>query len=79
MHADPDEAPVKIRLREAEMIAVAYHRAAQGDAWGALVAAITDALADLDAAERCIARQGQLISRGYARCGASAQPHPDRP
>jgi len=71
MHADPAEVPVEIRpraaLKEAEAIAVAYHRAAQGDAWAALVAAITDALIDLDAAERRIARQDRLISRGYAR------------
>lgn len=71
MHADPVEAPVEIRprpaLKEAEVIAMAYHRAAQGDAWGALVAAITDALVDLDAAERRLARQDRLISRGYAR------------
>ncbi|MCJ2072029.1 hypothetical protein MKK75_25045 [Methylobacterium sp. J-030] len=60
--------------REAEVIACAYHRAARGDLWGALVAAITDALVDLDAAERRIARQDQLISRGYARgwTGAAA-------
>lgn len=75
MHADPAEVPVEIRpgeaareaAREAEAIASAYHRAARGDAWGALVAAITDALADLDAAERRIARQDRLIPRGYAR------------
>ena len=80
MHVDRVEVPVEIcpsaALGEAEGIAVAYHRAAQGDAWAALVAAITDALADLDAAERCIARQERLISRGYARgwtgTGASA-------
>ena len=84
MHADPDDAPVEIRLREAELIAGAYHRAARGDAWAALVAAIADALADLDEAERCIARQGQLISRGYARCrtgarGSGVPPRLDRP
>ena len=67
MHADPDDAPVEIRLREAEMIAGAYHRAAQGDAWRALVSAITDALIDLDAAEGRIVRQSRLVSRGYAR------------
>ncbi|QGY03678.1 hypothetical protein MMSR116_18600 [Methylobacterium mesophilicum SR1.6/6] len=83
MHADPDDAPVEIRLREAELIAGAYHRAARGDVWGALVAAIADALADLDEAERCIARQGALISRGYARgrtgaCGSVLIPRLDR-
>jgi hypothetical protein len=72
MHADPDEAAVEIRLREAEAIAVAYHRAARGDAWQALVTAVADALADLAAAERCIAWQGQLISHGYARGSAGA-------
>jgi 3-methyladenine DNA glycosylase/8-oxoguanine DNA glycosylase len=84
MHADPDAAPVEIRLREAELIAGAYHRAAQGDAWEALVAAIADALADLDEAERRMAWQGRMISRGYARCRAEigrsgAPPRPDRP
>ncbi|WP_342112225.1 hypothetical protein [Methylobacterium sp. SI9] len=49
------------------MIAIAYHRAAQGDAWRALVAAIADALVDLDAVEQRLARQDRLISRGYAR------------
>lgn len=88
MHADPEEIPVEIRPREAfeeafedgtgeaEAIAFAYHRAARGDAWRALVAAITDALVDLDAAERRIARQDRLISRGYARgwTGAGSGP-----
>ena len=69
MHADPEGVPVEIRPIEAEVIAFAYHRAARGDAWGALVAAISDALADLDAAERRIVRQAGLVSRGYARCG----------
>ena len=76
MHADPDEAPVEIRLREAEVIAGAYHRAARGDAWSALVSAIVDALADLDAAEGRIARQTQMISRGYAR-GRTGAAHTD--
>ena len=71
MHADPAEVPVESRLRpalrEAEAIAIAYHRAAQGDAWRALVAAIADALVDLDAVEQRLARQDRLISRGYAR------------
>ena len=67
MHAQPHEPPVEIRLTEAEAIALAYHRAARGDAWNALVAAITDALIDLGEAERHAARQGRLISRGYAR------------
>jgi len=81
MHADPDEAPVEIRLREAELIALAYYRAARGDAWHALVAAVADALVDLAEAERHITRQGQLISHGYARgrTGASASARPPRP
>ena len=49
------------------MIAVAYRRAARGDAWTALVAAIADALVDLEALERRLARQGGLVSLGYAR------------
>ncbi|MDP4006242.1 hypothetical protein [Methylobacterium sp. NEAU K] len=68
MPAHPHEPPAEIRLTEAEAIALAYHRAARGDAWGALVAAIADALVDLDEAERRAAQQGRLISRGYARC-----------
>ncbi|SFL40125.1 hypothetical protein [Methylobacterium pseudosasicola] len=68
MLAHPHEPPVEIRLTEAEAIALAYHRAARGDAWNALVAAITDALTDLDEADQRAARQGRLISRGYARC-----------
>jgi 3-methyladenine DNA glycosylase/8-oxoguanine DNA glycosylase len=81
MHADPDEAPVEMCLREAETIALAYHRAARGDAWHALVAAVADALVDLAEAERCIARQGQLISHGYARgrTGASGTARLPRP
>ena len=84
MHAEPEGVPVEIRPREAEVIAFAYHRAARGDAWGALVAAISDALADLDAAELSVARQARLISRGYARCqveagAASMRPRPEQP
>jgi len=67
MQALPHEAPVEIPLSEAETIAAAYLRAAQGDARAALVRAITDALIDLDAAERRAAGQGRLISHGYAR------------
>ncbi|MBE7197170.1 MAG: hypothetical protein INR70_05125 [Parafilimonas terrae] len=67
MHVHPDVVPVEIRLQEAELIAAAYHRAASGDGWRALVSAIADALVDLDEAERCLGRQSQLISRGYAR------------
>ena len=59
---------------EAEAIARAYRSAARGDVWNALVAAIADALADLDEAERRLVRQGQLISRGYARCRSGTHP-----
>ncbi|MGH1570445.1 hypothetical protein ACRAWG_06940 [Methylobacterium sp. P31] len=59
---------MEIRLREAEVVALAYHRAAKGDAWSALVAAIADALTDLGDAERRLDWQDRLISRGYARC-----------
>ncbi|WP_342028228.1 hypothetical protein [Methylobacterium phyllostachyos] len=66
------------------MIAFAYHRAARGDAWAALVAAISDALADLEAAELRVARQARLISWGYARGQTGADTIsmiacPDRP
>src|SRR6476619_6374969 len=80
MHPDPDATPAEIRLREAVVIAVAYHRDAHGDAWAALVAAIADALVDLDAMEQYLARQGRLISQGYARgwpgTPATHEPHP---
>lgn len=67
MHAQPHEPPVDIRLTEAEAIALDYYKAACRDGWAALVQAITDALADLDAAERHAADQGRLVSHGYAR------------
>ena len=67
MHASPQEPPVEIRLTEAERIALAYHRAARGDAWAALVRAVEDALADLAEAERRTMQRDRLISRGYVR------------
>ncbi|QGY01482.1 hypothetical protein MMSR116_05880 [Methylobacterium mesophilicum SR1.6/6] len=67
MHAQPHEPPVDIRLTEAEAIALDYYQAARRDGWVALVRAIEDALADLDAAEVRAAGQGRLISHGYAR------------
>lgn len=67
MHAHPHEPPVEIRLTEAETIALAYRRAARGDAWAALVQAIEDALADLAEAERRSLRRDRLVSRGYVR------------
>lgn len=67
MHAQPHEPPVESRLTEAETIALAYQRAARGDAWAALVRAVDDALADLAEAERRTAQRDHLISRGYVR------------
>lgn len=67
MQAQPHEPPVDIRLTEAEAIALAYQRAARGDAWTALVRAVDDALADLVEAEERSHRRDRLISRGYIR------------
>ncbi len=67
MHPLPHEPPVDIRLTEAEAIALHYYQAAHRDGWIALVQAVADALADLDAAERRAAEQGRLVSHGYAR------------
>ncbi|GJD47189.1 hypothetical protein AFCDBAGC_5075 [Methylobacterium cerastii] len=67
MHPQPHEPPVEIRLTEAETIALAYRRAARGDAWAALVQAIEDALSDLAEAERRSLRRDRLVSRGYVR------------
>lgn len=71
MHAHPHEPPAEIRLSEAERIALAYHRAARGDAWTALVRAVEDALADLAEAERRTMQRDRLISRGYVRGAVS--------
>lgn len=71
MQTHPHEPPVDIRLTEAEAIALAYHRAARGDAWAALVRAVEDALADLAEAERRTLQRDRLISRGYIRRGVS--------
>ncbi len=67
MHAQPHEPPVDIRLTEAEAIALHYYRAAHRDGWTALVQAIADALADLDAADQHAIEQARLVSHGYAR------------
>lgn len=67
MHAQPYEPPVEIRLTEAETIALAYRRAARGDAWAALVLAIEDALVDLAEVERRSLRRDRLVSHGYVR------------
>lgn len=71
MHAHPHKTPVECRLTEAEMIALAYHRAARGDAWTALVRAVEDALADLAEVERRTVQRDRLISRGYVRGAVS--------
>ena len=67
MHPQPHQPPVEIRLTEAETIALAYRRAARGDAWIALVQVVEDALADLAEAERRSLRRDRLVSRGYVR------------
>lgn len=66
MHVQRHAPPVEIRRPEAEAIAAAYLRAAEGDARAALVQAITDALTDPDAAEWGAAGQGRLIAHGDA-------------
>lgn len=63
----PDQKPAEVLPSEAERIAYAYHTAAHGDAWGALVQAIEDAISDLEEAERRLFEREGLISRGYAR------------
>ena len=67
MHPQPHQPPVEIRLTEAETIALAYRRAARGDAWIALVQVVEDALADLAEAERRSLRRDRLVSHGYVR------------
>lgn len=54
-------------LSEPERIALAYFNGHRQDGWAALVAAVTDALADLGEAERQSLRQERSISRGYVR------------
>jgi hypothetical protein len=54
---------------EAESIALAYYRAHRRDGWAALVHAIEDALADLDAADAAIRERGRQVSLGYVRGG----------
>ncbi len=67
MHALRHEPPVEFCLTEAEAIALHYYQAAHRDGWAALVQAITDAHADIDAAERYLADYGRLVSHRYAR------------
>lgn len=55
------------RRAEAEALAQAYRTAHRGDGQAALVAAISDALADLDAAEERAAVARCAISRGFVR------------
>jgi hypothetical protein len=57
---------------EAECIAQAYRDAHQGDDRAALVAAITDALADLAAAERGTEAVRREVSHGFVRCRVTA-------
>ena len=54
---------------EAESIALAYFSAHRRDGWAALVHAIEDALADLDAADAAIRERGRQVSLGYVRGG----------
>ncbi|TXN76606.1 hypothetical protein FV228_00185 [Methylobacterium sp. WL18] len=55
------------RRVEAEAVAAAYRHLHRGDDRAALLAAITDALADLDAANRRVEVHLRQISRGYVR------------
>lgn len=54
-------------LDEAEGVALAYHQAARGDAWAALVAMARDALADRGALEERLRACDRRVSRGYVR------------
>ncbi|WP_286159144.1 hypothetical protein [Methylobacterium sp. Leaf456] len=60
------------RRGEAEAIAQAYRAAHRGDDRAALVAAISDALADLDAAEERTAATRRVVSHGFVRGRVSA-------
>jgi hypothetical protein len=60
------------RCAEAEEIAEAYRSAHRGDDRAALVTAISDALADLAAAEERTEAVRRQVSRGYVRAGAPA-------
>lgn len=69
MHPQPhiDSVDDPWRLDEAERVALAYHQAAGGDAWAALVAIAGDALTDRDAIERRLRTAQANVSRGYLR------------
>ena len=54
-------------LDEAESVALAYHRAAGGDAWAALIAMARDALAEMEHADSIIRDRGRQVSHGYVR------------
>ena len=73
MHPKPQKMPVDARRAEAEAVAEAYWRLHRGDDRAALLAAITDALADLDAAGRQVEAQARQVSRGYTRATAAGR------
>jgi len=73
MHPQPQKMPVDARRAEAEAVAAAYRRLHQGDDRAALLAVITDALADLDAAGRLVEAQARQVSRGYTRATAAGR------
>jgi hypothetical protein len=67
MHPQPQQMPVDARRTEAEAVAAAYRTLRRGDDRAALLAVVTDALADLDAARRQVEAQARQVSRGYVR------------
>ena len=71
MHPQPQQTSVDARRTEAEAIAAAYRRLHRGDDRAALLAVITDALADLDTAEWRIEAQARQISCGYVRAASA--------
>ncbi|ACL61576.1 hypothetical protein [Methylobacterium nodulans] len=66
LHQRIHESPQAPASCPVEDIVAAYLRLAEGDAALALRWAVTDALADLLAAERRTRERSRLISRGYA-------------
>jgi hypothetical protein len=67
MHPLPQQTSVDARRSEADAIAKSYRRLHRGDERAALLAVITDALADLEAAEQQVEAEARLVSRGYVR------------
>lgn len=67
MLRDDLTAGLDARRVEAEAIALAYRAAHRGDEQAALVAAISDALAELDAAEQRAAAARRAVSHGFVR------------